>query len=33
MIQEYFKKSQNEVEILQKRSEDVQKNFNEIYRF
>jgi hypothetical protein len=33
MIQANFKKSQAEAEALQKRSEDIQKNFNEVYRF
>lgn len=33
LIQSNFKKSQTEVEVLQKRSEDTQKNFNEVYRF
>jgi len=33
MIQEYFKKSQTEAEVLQKRSEDTQRDFNEVYHF
>jgi len=33
MIQANFKKSRAEAEALQKRSEDIQKNFNEVYRF